>query len=70
MVRLLIKKFRVKRKFKKLKWNSNEVWHMTSFCRSLAEAVDLLCHKITSDKRLFPMLKKLIHKRYENDWKC
>ncbi len=69
MVRLFIKKFKARRKFKKLKWSDDEVWNMTSYCGSLAEAVDLLCYKITNDKRLFPTLKKLIHKKFENNWR-
>ncbi len=61
--------WKVRRKFKKLNWNDDQVWKLTSYAGSLVEAIDMLTHELTDNRRLFPKIRKLVDAGFERDWR-
>lgn len=66
---LQFKYLKIKKHLKKLNWDSHKVWELTSFCDSQNDAVNKLCYELTDDRTVFPKLRKLLHLRFEKDWK-
>lgn len=67
-IKMFYLKWRLARRFKKLRWTPDDIWEKTYYCGSLNDAIGTLAWHITDNNKLLPKARKLVSAGFENGW--